>query len=235
MYSVVLMMSMTAPADVPQGVFFHRGTRATGCAGTAAAPPRETFLATAPVRGFFAHVKDGFAARPRGFAVSAPRVAVGCAGSTFAAPRATGCSGGTMTLAPVTAGPQAVGAGMLLTRIAVHRQLRIALGRTYDLDITTEQRAAAQKALSDPELYDALVTKVHRDLNKKLTATGHVGAIGDGHLLQILIDSLPKILAFIQELMKLLGFALPPAHDWQPMPRGPYAPPRVVVDYRLAC
>src|SRR5262249_25547463 len=160
-YSVILLAGMTAGAEVPQGIFFNR-ERASGCAG-----------ATATVR---VRITEAVQERPHRFAawldhrreVHAERVelrsrsrATGCAGTpmTFAAPppiRVTGCAGSTMGAISGPGAPVATGTGFhTIQRIAVHRQLRIALGRTYDVNITPEQRTAAQRALADPEIYEA--------------------------------------------------------------------------------
>lgn len=254
MYSVVLMMAMTT--STPGELFPNRphlfGVRSTGCTGTAlAAPPRETFLARAPVRGLLAHVAARLHERPRGvFLASGPRSSYGCAGTTFAVPvaRATGCSGGAVLVAPAgctggvalvqagaVAGQPMEAGGRLIERVAVHRQLRVAL-RSGNL--TPEQAAIAKQALDDPNIYEAAVSKVTHDLNKKQLATGTVGAF-DGHILALLLKNLPAIIDAIKQILAIFGphaFALPPVHDWQPMPVGPWGPARVVVaDLRLAC
>jgi hypothetical protein len=205
----------------PHWVF---GRRATGCAGSHA-----------------------FSAGCNGAAAYRQRLSYGCAGATISAP--VGCSGGSGTLAAPVAGPAlmppapvaaptALGGGFV-ERARVHRQLRVALRQGK---LSPADAAVAQQAIDDPDVYDASVAKITRDLNKKLAASGHVGALGDGHILQLLLANLPAIIDAIKQILAIFGphaFALPclpetcPLRSWErhPMPQ----PPPLLADYRLAC
>lgn len=234
MYSIILMASLStapaAPAFDTLGVLFARPR--AGCAGSTAAPPRERFVASAPVRGFAVRVGERVKDRPRFFVARehAPRASYGCAGS-FAAPppvRATGCTGA--VLMPPAAAPVEVGRPHLFQRAMVHRQLRVALGRAYDSG-TPAQKAAAKRALEDPAVYDAAVAKVTNELNRaaKEQGAGAVGAIGEGKILDAILSRLPQILQAIEAIIKLIDGLSLAAPGWQRMPVGPHPLPRLVV------
>ena len=240
MYSLVLMMSMTAPADVPQGIIFNRPTRASaGCAGgSLAVRVRETVRVrdAAPLRTFAAAVND---ARPhlvaRWFGARA-----GCAGGTTTVVKQTttikmSCAGVAAKLVrdepPTSTGAESL-ANRFLQRAAVHRTLHRALRQGT---LTTAQAKVVRQVLDDPDLYEAAVTKVHRgllkDLAKDAEAKGiHAQAIGDGTLLKLLLDNLDKIIAAIKQIIEMFGLTMPPSplDGWAPMPIGPHAPARVV-------
>jgi len=272
LYSVILMVGMTAGADVPQGLLFNRGTGCTGQTQTIRVRVRET-VADAPIRTAMAnavvnvnnarpHLFGRFLARvdarTAGWAETRAARATGCGGGVSVM-RATGCAGSqasysvtrTTTYTPVLLStcpngacpPQAsvpeqptalaLGGGFI-QRAAVHRTLHKALRQGK---LTPEQAAVADRALHDPDIYEAAVTKVARDLNKQMAGkmgAEKVGAIGDGHLLQLLIDNLPAIINAIKQIIALFGVADPTVEPL-PMPRGPYPPPQVVVDYWTAC
>lgn len=223
MYSVVLMLSMTTAPDAPQGIIFNRG----GCQGQVTAvetvrvrvrhvvevrPIRSALVRVGEARPHLFHRRAGCAG------TNVTVQATGCAGAIYKA----GCVGATATaaVAPAAHQPATVG-GHFIQRAAVHRVLQKALRQGK---LTPEQAKVAKAALDDPDVYEAAVSKVTRDLNKSLHAKGGpVGAIGDGTLLQLLIDNLPKIIAAIKEIIVLFGMAGP-----QPMPAGPHPLPTAV-------
>lgn len=90
----------------------------------------------------------------------------------------------------------------LVARIAVHRQLRVALQSDK---LTSAQKKAVKRALDDPEIYSAAVKKVHSDLNKSLSRSGVTArAIGDGTLLKLLLDNLPAIIEAVLRIIDAL-------------------------------
>lgn len=217
MYSVVLMLSMTsAPAD-PQGILFNRGCDGGGLRASVRASVRATvtsagarvravvrehpqplrnlaggLTARQPVRGFFARV---FA---RG----------GC-GGTYSSAGGVSASinvqaGGALPMpaaeAPSRAVPPEVGGPLLdaLQRRRVATQLKKALA--------TSNSPAAKRALVDADVFNATVAKVHKDLDRQVSAVGGtVGRLGDGTLLQKIIDNLPAILDAVERIIKLFG------------------------------
>lgn len=221
MYSLILMTAMSTSPAQPQGIFFNRGgcssataTASTGCSGVRATVRVRNVVETTIVRPLATLNANRPHVLRRLFARG------GCGGSAMAS---TGCSGAAVAAADcggVTAwvGPapsyqpmpqvQAGGPlGNLVTRAAVHRQLAKAL-RSDKLNAS--QRAVAAACLADPDLYDAAVIKVTRDLKKaKLPASfGPVGAFGDGHILQILIDNLPAIIDAIKQIISMFSMGI---------------------------
>lgn len=209
MYAILLMAAMTTAHDVPQGLFFDRsscaGTRTllaapvaprvrlfapTGCGGARFAP-LATFEANRPhiIRNIFGHFPHPF------------RASAGCGGGTAFV--AQDCGGVTVGLGQPTAFVAGGPLGNLITRAAVHRTLVKALS---DPSLTPGQRATASATLADPDLYDAAVIKVTRDLRKVKTPLGfNAGQFGDGHILQLLIDNLPAIIAAIEAIIKIFA------------------------------
>lgn len=210
MYSVILMTAMTGH-DVPQGLFFNRDASScagrttllaapiaprvrlfapTGCGGAHFAP-LATFEANRPhvIRSIFGHLPHPFR-----------RASAGCGGAALA----QDCGGVTVGLGQATPAFVAGGPlGNLITRAAVHRQLIKALTNP---SLTPAQRAVASATLADPDLYDAAVIKVTRDLKRvKAPLTFNASAFGDGHILQLLIDNLPAIIAAIEQIIKLFA------------------------------
>lgn len=221
MYSLTLMLAMTAADSTPQGILFNRG----GCNGPlfVAQPVRAFVNATAgrvrlvvanrptPVRNLLAAapvrtaVTNVVANRPQVLA----RVArVAFTGRTQAA---CGCSGVSVS-ASVTVGPVAaplpttdtpsvaappVG-GLFRDRDRVAIQLKRALRRS--------DSPLAKKALADDDVFAALVAKVHKDLDRQAKAVGGtVGKLGDGTLFDKFIAALPTILDAIERILKILG------------------------------
>lgn len=207
MYSIVLMAAMTGgQADVPQGLLFARG----GCSG-----PSITQTATVRVRNVVQTtvvrpLATLCANRPHILAhVFAPRS--GCSGVVTAR---AGCSGTVALAEPgcvatVTfVGPHDQNAKFLgerITRAAVHRQLKVALAK----DTSPKGRALKASLDADPDLYDVAVIKVTRDLKRtQLPAdvdARTLGVIGDGHILQLLLDNLPAIIDAVLKIIAALG------------------------------
>lgn len=218
MYSVILLTALSTSPAQPQGLFFNRGgcssatAASTGCSGVGVrVRVRNVVEATVrrPIATFLAN-------RPRLFARRG-----GCSG--YAA--STGCSGGVAVTAQdcngVTVGvypapDPAVKAGgplgNLVTRAAVHRQLRKALESG---NLNAKQKALAAACLADPDVYDATVIKITRTLKaQKLPAGfGPVTVIGDGHILQLLIDNLPAIIDAISQIIKLFSMGIITDHQ----------------------
>lgn len=211
MYSIVLMMSMTSPADAPQGILFNRGcdggnVRASVRATVSNAGARVRAVVSnrpqplrnlagavvdrQPVRGFFGRV---FA--PRG----------GC-GGTYASAGGVSASVNVQAGAlPMPAGPPAVGAVPPamegpVRRAIVRNQLRKALVQNGS--------PTALKALADPDVFEALTAKVHREMSRAAMAAGPnapVGRLGDGTILKLIIDNLPAILDAAERIWKLFS------------------------------
>lgn len=194
MYSIVLMMSMTSPAEAPAGVLFNR----TGCGG--AVRTVRAVLAVRPVRTLF-------------FRWFESRQSASCGSRLFGfrfreVHRVRGAG---VTTAPVIAVPQvAEAAGVadlrfgFVTRTRVRAQLNAAL-RQADagkVKLTAKQRQAVRKALADPDVFEVAVVKVHRDMGK-----GVDRAIGDGTILKLILDNLPAILDAILRIIDALGAA----------------------------
>lgn len=207
MYSVVLMIGMTAGApEVPQGLIFNRGARAS-CSGSmsqATLIERRT-----PIRNFFAATTQAAAtlvSRPRAVLVEKTVV------KEKTVTRASGCTGGAAVSGMVVNAiptDQTVEASGLIKRVAVHRQLHKALRSGK---IAPEDVPIVKRALEDPGVYEMAVTRTASMLNKDIKASGKTvsaQAFGDGHLLQLLIDNLPKIIAAIKEIISLFGYITP--------------------------
>ncbi len=203
-----------------------------GCAGGAYQP--------GPVRKFAAVVND---ARPHWLA------------GLFAG-RSKSVSYSAISYAPVVQSAGCVGgsAGFVSAQTP---SLTAPVGLAAPMKLTSEQAAAARRALSDPGVYEAAVTKVTNDLAKKgrpvqrvliqrklrvalehgQAAMATVEARFDGHVLQMLIDNLPKILDAVMQIIKFidsLGMADQPTGSL-PMPCGPNPPARAVPQFDLAC
>jgi hypothetical protein len=105
-------------------------------------------------------------------------------------------------LAATSQSPQAVGAG-LIERAAIHRQLKVALRSAA---LTPAEKAIAENVLSDPDVYSACCVATHKALAKKVASqpTNVVGTLGDGHLLQLIVQNLPQLLAAFAEIWKLI-------------------------------
>lgn len=268
MYSVILLASLTAPAEVPAGIFFDRpplGARA-GCTGATAtvrvrvreARPVQALAARQPLRIALRSAGcagASFAARERFvFRARAHSSSHGCAGATFAPKPALGCSGGTVTLLgaaplhpavlmpgtapppaaapapePLTAGP--------LQRIRVHRALNKALRQG---DMTPEQASDVVKVLRNPRAYDKLVDHVHAELHRSMAGTRTspaMQAIGDGHIIDMILSRLPAILEAIKSILAMFSLAapVPTSAPWLPMPPGPASCPALAPPAWLAC
>lgn len=220
MYSLTLMLAMASADAAPQGILFNRGCNGglfaaqpvravvNATAGRvrmvlASRPtPVRTMLAAAPVRTTLANV---VANRPQVLA----RVArVAFTGRTQGS---CGCSGvsvsASVTVGPVaaplpTTGTPSVAAppvgGIFRDRDRVAIQLKRALKRS--------DSPLAKKALADDDVFAALVAKVHKDMDKQAKAVGGtVGRIGDGTLLQKILDNLPAILDAVERIIKLFS------------------------------
>jgi hypothetical protein len=105
-----------------------------------------------------------------------------------------------MPLPPAT---DKMGAGFI-QRAMVHRQLNKALRRGT---LSPEDKANAERVMADAGLYEKAV-----DASTKIIAKAHasgpqptVGALGDGHILQMLVDNLPAILAAIKTIIAMFG------------------------------
>lgn len=94
----------------------------------------------------------------------------------------------------------AVGGG-LIERGAVHRLLHIALRQGT---LTPEQKAIAEKALTDGYVYSAAVAIAHAKIRNGPVPAGAVGKLGDGTILKLLLDNLPAILADVAQFLKLI-------------------------------
>lgn len=225
MYSIVLMMATCTPTALPdmladatkEGLIFRR--RGSGCEG-AQAPAIRT-----PIRTLFAAVAG--ARETSNFSRGS-----GCSGSYSAKAVVTGCSGGGAVVGSTASGTPVMGAG-ILQRAAVHRQLRVALRQGK---MSAEDAASVKQVLDDPNLYDALVTKVHKDISRTIARSPGVGAFGDGHILQLLLDNLPKILDAVKQILLLFGSTdtWRFAPDTKIMPRGP-EPQTAWPEMWLAC
>lgn len=182
MYSLVLMMAMSGPAETPGGILFNRG----GCSG---------FL--------------GVRSAVRQIVVHRPAVrALGCGGG-FLGLRSFGflrtrtvttVRGNAAAIAPPVS---SAGSGVL-GRARVRVQLRIALMRSGEVSLTTKQREAVKTALRDSDVFDVTVVKVHRDLTRQLAANAEP-AFGDGTLLKIILDNLPMIVEAIIKIINALA------------------------------
>lgn len=231
MYSVILMAGAMTAQEIPQGIFFDRagcsGARTaaaagcsggrqlfavqreprvrlfapTGCGGATFAP-LATFNANRPhiIRNIFSHFPHPFRSAGCG----------GGGGGFIPQAAAADCGGVTVGLA---AGPplkpgELRALGERIQRVAVHRMLARAL---REGTLTPAQKATAAACLADPELYSMAVRKVTTDLQRsKLSpemelTLGRFGVLGDGHILQILIDNLPQIIAAIEQIIKMFA------------------------------
>lgn len=274
MYSLVLMMAMTQPADAPQGIIFERGpvgggflfgggrrggcsgaqaqqqlatgrngaqaalatqtvlvqaTVGAGCNGAASAERRRLFgrlaerrhscITSSGCAGTLAAAPAQFAAECSGTrALLLPQAAAGCGGGGVAlttlaqtGPLVLGSRPTTVTLTPAGATNE-IGGGRLVTRVGVHRQLKKALRQG---DLNQDQLAFLDR---DPDAYDTAVSEAHKivlQASRNAAAPGGqpsgapapatVGAIGDGHILQMLLANLPAIIAAIKQVLALFG------------------------------
>ena len=188
MYSVILMMAATTAQDVPQGVFLNRG----GCTGVTVGTPVRT--AAALVRGTLATVRTKVAERPR-LLLTRTTGGVGCAGTTA---RVSTTTTTVVQRLPVAAvGSPSVAFVGPVRKAIVAKQLRKALEQSSS--------PTAKKALADPDVFDAAVAKVTREMHKAAVRAGAVGVIGDGTILQKILDNLPAILAAIKQIIDLFG------------------------------
>lgn len=231
MYSLVLMMAMTSGEHVPQGILFHRG----GCSGIhplqtaasiaahAAAAVRSRVAARPHLVGKVV-VKTAETVRgAAGTGCSGGRRAVVTRSTTRTVIRGSAsgasapCPNGVCPInpAPYLPLPQPPDAGAskelagpignLITRRAVHKQLRVAL--SDESRLTPKQREAAQKLLAHPKAYNEAVRQTRFILADKVGAVppGNVAAFGDGKILQLIIDNLPQIMAAVMEILKAFG------------------------------
>ena len=199
MYSICLMMSLAAPAQAPSGIL--RG----GCSGVFQSTRERIVVRSArpmvqPVRGLIALAVDFLRSRLAANSVRGVSRSV-------TVTRTTGPS----VAIPAPEPEVMEGRGRLVTRLAVHRQLAIAL-RTGKL--TPAQARAANAALNDRLVYEAAVRKVTNDLNRQLESTGSVRAIGDGTLLRILLDNLPMLIEAILRIIDALTLYEPSPSAW---------------------
>lgn len=219
MYSLTLMLAMASADTAPQGILFNRGN----CNGGlfAAQPVRAVVNATAGrVRMVLANrptpVRNLLAAAPVRTAAAnlvqaRPLARVARSAFTGRTQAACGCSGvsvsASVTVGPVaaplpTTGTPSVAAppvgGIFRDRDRVAIQLKRALRRS--------DSPLAKQALADDDVFAALVAKVHKDMDKQAKAVGGtVGRIGDGTLLQKIIDNLPAILDAVERIIKLFN------------------------------
>ena len=174
MYSMVLMVAMSSPAEAPQGILFDRG----GCSG-------------------FLGVRAALSHRP---AVRA----LGCGGGFLGLRSLPFFRSRTVTTVRGNVAPPASAeARGTIGRARVRAQLRIALNRSNEAKLTAVQREAVRTALRDNDVFEVAVVKVHRDLNKKLAANAEP-AFGDGTLLRLILDNLPAIIDAILRIIAAL-------------------------------
>lgn len=196
MYSLILCLAVQSPADAPAGLLTARG----GCSGLFGI--RQAVAVRTHERTI---LRERFAAR----------ASAGCSGSfrplaavaAWLAPayrsRSVTVARGEAAVTAATVNPPGMEARLgLVARVAVHRQLRIALQSER---LTPTQMATARKALADPEVYSAVVGKIARDMNKQLASRGEVRAIGDGTLLRLLLDNIDEIIRLIETIWRLFG------------------------------
>lgn len=227
MYSLILMTAMTTSPAQPQGIFGLRGNchgtvaaASTGCAGAHIRTRVRAVVETTIRRP----VATLLANRPRLFARG------GCGGAVAAA--STGCSGGAavavaqappayqpMPQPPTVGGPISAAA----IKLAIRRDLRRALNPKTPQDKAKVQAAFAKMPVAmqasgretiDKVIVDgernrhvlALTTeKIYNDLESR-QALGAAGPWSD--FFSMIIDKLPQILAFIQEIMKLFTMGI---------------------------
>jgi hypothetical protein len=200
---MVLMMAMSTPSDVPQGLLFNRG----GCNGA-----HTTFLAAAPVRGFIRNVIDN---RPHligrtfhavGTAL-APRNGCSASFSTRAVATA-GCAGTVLTsaAAPMASVPPKVG-GPILDRLIVRRVMVQAVRQGMS-KLSPEQQTSAWTILGDSFASEVAARKFHAilesNLQKKAASGAVVGALGDGHIFQMIVDNLPALINAFASVWKII-------------------------------
>lgn len=202
MYSLLLCMSMTTAADAPQGILFDRG----GCAGSRVAATVQTVRTT--IREHVSNrphiLRNIWDRRPHILAHAANALVnarAGCHGvRTTTVVHSAGCCGSVpQGYAPMPQAALEAEAGPI-RRLAVHRTLKKAL-RSDKVPATDKVKIAA--LLADPVAYDQAVDATRGLLNQKHgfgAEAGKMEAIGDGHLLELLMKLLPEVLALLHSL-----------------------------------
>ena len=191
MYSILMALAMTTPADCPQAV------ASAGCAGTMRTPVR-TLWAALP----HPLLNGLHKLRSTGCAGSAAATSCGGSASFTTSSRTVTRTVASATVKMPVPPVETATFGGRIEKAAVHRQLRVALRSE---NVPADQRAAMHKAVNDPDVYEAAVAKVHRDLSAKAATGGPVGKIGDGALLKLIIDNLPAIIAAILQILAAFG------------------------------
>ncbi len=220
--------------------------------GTVAAVRESAAERLAGRREHRAEVRDAHAAA-RLEAHAKAKAGTGCSGGGFSQvqtvttrtvvkvppPRSTSCSGGTFGTVAVVPAPEAPPALMEagpVQRIIVHRQLHKALRQG---NLSPADAAMVEKVIANPKLYDKSVDAATKIIRGKhaAAAPGTMQALGDGHILQMLLQNLPAIIDAIKQILALFAAAdnAPAVPGWLPMPAGPPAPVIRVPAYSLAC